>query len=106
MLLVRRHRGTSTQAFAPTGLTATGISSTEIVLSWDQAPDATGYALYRSSVPGGPYTLVTPLSGSTTTTDIDSGLSPNTTYYYVVEGTNYNGPSADSTEASGTTLGG
>ena len=51
-------------------------------LSWNSSNDAVGYNIYRSTVSGGPYTMVNPtLDGTTAYTDntVDSGQ----TYYYV-----------------------
>lgn len=63
---------------APTNLTATAASSTQIDLSWNASTDnvgVTGYKVYRDNV------LVATVPS---TTYSDSGLSPQTTYSYQV----------------------
>lgn len=85
---------------APTGLSATAASSSQINLTWSASSGATSYNVKRSSVSGGPYTTVA--SGITSTNHGDAGLSASTAYYYVVSAANANGESADSTQASAT----
>jgi len=87
---------------APTGLTATAASSSQINLSWTASSGATSYNVKRATVSGGPYTPVA--TGVTGTTDNDTGLAASTAYYYVVSAVNAAGESANSTEASATTL--
>jgi autotransporter-associated beta strand protein len=94
---------TSAVPTAPTGLTATGTND-GVILNWTGPLTATGYIVYQASVSGGPYTEIA--SGLTGTTYTNTGLSPFTTYYYVVSATNSGGMSAYSPEASATTLGG
>lgn len=95
---------------APTGLTATASSSTAIGLSWiSVAPPANctiaTYSLYRSTA-----SQFTPSSGNliasglTTPNYSDTGLSPSTTYYYVVEAVDAVGASAASAQASTETM--
>lgn len=67
---------------APTGLVATAISSSRIDLSWNAVSGAVAYDVYRSTTSGGPYSLVTSVG---TTSYSNTGLSPSTTYYYVVK---------------------
>jgi fibronectin type 3 domain-containing protein len=86
---------------APT-LSATG-GYQQVSLSWTAAPGATSYTLSRAAVSGGPYTVVTGGSGLTGTSFVDTGLTANTTYYYVVSATNSNGVSANSNQAAATT---
>ena len=76
--------GDTTPPVAPTGLTATPMSSSEIYLDWiaSTSDDVDDYNVHRSLTPGGPYTQVA--SGITSVEYTDSGLSPDTTYYYVV----------------------
>lgn len=94
-------RGTNTPPPAPTGLTATAVSNTQINLSWTASTGATSYNVLRSNTSGGPYTTIA--IGETSTTYGDSGLTPNTTYYYVVQAVNSYGTSGNSNEASATT---
>jgi hypothetical protein len=92
--------GSCTPPSAPTGLTATAASSSQINLSWSAVSGATGYNVYRSTTSGGPYTLV---GSSATTSFSNTGLSCNTTYYYVVRATNGTCESGSSAQASATT---
>jgi hypothetical protein len=92
--------GSCTPPSAPTGLTATAASSSQINLSWSAVAGATGYNVYRSTTSGGPYTLV---GSSATTSFSNTGLSCNTTYYYVVRATSGACESGNSTQASATT---
>ena len=71
---------------APTGLTATTITTTQINLSWTAASGSvTGYKLYRGTTSGGENTL---LYNSTGTSFNDTGLTAGTSYYYTVEAVN------------------
>ena len=87
---------------APANVTAAMVSSSQINLSWNAVPGATGYNIYSATTPGGE-NYSTPLNGSspiTTTSFSDTGLSANTTYYYTVEAVNTIGSSPASSEAS------
>ena len=71
---------------SPAVQSMTGTGTTPVQhsadLSWNSSNDAVGYNIYRSTVSGGPYTMVNPtLDGTTAYTDntVDSGQ----TYYYV-----------------------
>lgn len=67
----------------PNNFVATPVSSTTIELKWT-APDVAvdGYRLYRSLSPNGEWALIS----TTTNTDYtDTGLDPNTRYYYMLE---------------------
>ena len=82
---------------APTGLTATNTSSTQINLAWNAAIGASGYNLKRSTTSGGSYaTIVTNLPYLNYS---DSGLASGTAYYYVVTAMNIYGESTTSAEA-------
>ena len=85
---------------APTGVTATAASSSQINLSWTASAGATSYTILRSTTSGGPYTAV---GTSTTTSFSNTGLSCNTTYYYVVQASNGTCNSGNSAQASATT---
>ena len=88
---------------APTGLSATSPSPTQINLSWSAVAAATGYAVQRSSNGlTGWATIATPASG--TTTYQDTGLSGGTTYYYRVQASDADSISAYSAQASATTV--
>ena len=93
---------------APTGLGATAASSTQINLSWT-ASTASGctisYNVFRSTTSG-----FTPSSSNQIATGVsgtsfpNTGLTANTTYFYLVEATDTAGTSAASNQASATTL--
>lgn len=95
----------------PSSLVATaGVLSGEIVLTWDAPPDntysvLTHYRIYRSTTAGGPYDLVDTIAADLTVYT-DSGLTPGTTYYYVVTALNDSrDESEQSNEASETAPG-
>ena len=86
---------------APTGVSAIGTGTTTATVSWTASAGATGYNILRSTTSGGPYTQV---GTSTTTSFADTGLTCNTTYYYVVQATNApTCASGNSAQASATT---
>jgi len=74
----------------PANVTATP-SANSITISWSmvQDPRLTGYAIYRSTTSGGPYTTVGAVQDEFWT---DSSVSAGTTHYYVVT-TLYDGQS-------------
>ncbi|PWR12073.1 hypothetical protein DKT68_04005 [Micromonospora acroterricola] len=85
----------------PPATSATAVSSTQIRVSWQAAPQASAYRISRSTGSGGPYTQV----GSSTGLEfLNSGLAPATTYYYVVQAEYRNKLSGQSPQASATTL--
>jgi cellulose 1,4-beta-cellobiosidase len=84
---------------APTGLNATPGDS-QVQLAWSAAGGATSYNVKRSTISGGPYTIIA--TGVTTTDYLDSGLTNGVTYFYVVSALNAAGESGDSAEASAT----
>ncbi|HBL31792.1 MAG TPA: hypothetical protein DD490_33635 [Acidobacteria bacterium] len=92
--------GGCTPPAAPTGLTATAASQTQVNLSWTAVSGATSYTIWRSTTSGGPYTSV---GTSATTSFSNTGLSCNTTYYYVVTASNGSCSSGNSAQASATT---
>jgi fibronectin type 3 domain-containing protein len=85
---------------APTGLTLK-LANLQTVLSWKASTGAASYNVKRAAISGGPYTIVTNVTG---TADADAGLSQGTTYYYVLSAVNACGESADSPEAAVTTV--
>jgi len=86
---------------APTGLAATGGSST-VALTWNAVSGATYYTVWRSLTNGTGYE---PVDGGTTTTVgyNDTGRVDGTTYYYVVRAVNSGGTSDNSNQAGATT---
>ena len=71
-----------------------------VPLRWQQSFGATGYAVLRSTISGGPYTTIASnvTGGSYTDTSVTNG----TTYYYTITATNSAGTSANSPEGSAT----
>ncbi|HLF56857.1 MAG TPA: pre-peptidase C-terminal domain-containing protein, partial [Thermoanaerobaculia bacterium] len=95
--------GTCTPPAAPTGLSATAVSSSQINLSWTASSGATSYTILRSTTSGGPYSSV---GTSATTSFSNTGLAASTTYYYVVQASNGTCSSGNSAQASATTQAG
>jgi hypothetical protein len=85
----------------PTNLTATGYSTTELYLTWDNVINESGYYIFTKV--GGPYFLI-----DSTAADVNyyyvQGLTPQTQSCYVVAAYNQDGISAFSNEACGSTL--
>jgi hypothetical protein len=74
-------------------------SSHSVALAWDASTTSgVTYNVYRSTVAGGPYSIL--LSAVSATAATDSMVSSGTTYYYVVRAQNSNGESANSDESS------
>lgn len=87
---------------SPTGLTATGGAS--ISLSWTATADtyASGHRVFRSATSGGPYSQIAEVTPQTTTTYVDDPGGG--TYFYVVRAFYQNWESANSNEASASTM--
>ena len=89
---------------APTGLTATAVSSSRIDLAWrDNASNETGVRVERKQGATGTYAQIGTASANATSYQDTSGLSASTLYTYRVRATNAGGDSAYSNEASATT---
>ena len=86
---------------APTPVTATAGSASQINVSWGSVMGATSYTVSRATTSGGPYAVVSRQPG---TTYANNGLTPGATFYYVVTATTSIGTSAHSTQATATTL--
>jgi glycosidase len=68
----------------PTGLMVVSASPAGIELAWDAVagdPTLYGYEVRRSDAPGGPYTTLAPVTGTSYT---DMAVTESETYYYVV----------------------
>ena len=88
---------------APTGLTGTAVSSSQINLSWtDNSTDETGFKIERKTGAGGTYAQIDTV-GADITTYQNTGLSASTEYYYRVRAYNTGGDSGYSNEANATT---
>ncbi|MBT8054607.1 MAG: DNRLRE domain-containing protein [Gammaproteobacteria bacterium] len=87
----------------PTNLSATGLGTTAILLTWERASDnEQSFDLERAPAGSMNWTaLPSPGAGSTSYTD--SGLSPATSYDYRIRARNSAGASAWSATASGST---
>lgn len=72
---------TSEIVSAPTGLTATALSSDSIQLSWASSQNVNGYKIYRATSASGPFVNI---SSPTSASYYDAGLNSGTTYYYTV----------------------
>lgn len=92
----------------PSGLLATTASNTQVNLSWAASTAPTGcavaYNVFRSTTSGfAPSNSNQIAGGIGSTTFDDTTALCNTTYYYVVEAVDADGPSAGSNQASATT---
>jgi hypothetical protein len=88
---------------APGGLSATAESSTKISLSWtDNSDNELGFRIGRKEGTGGTWATVTTIAADGTGYE-DTGLTPETTYYYRMQAYNADGHSAFSNEANATT---
>lgn len=92
----------STSYPAPSGLSATAASPSQINLSWTRnATDNTGVQVWRGLGASPPvYSLITTLSGSTTSYS-DTGLNPSTQYTYYVKNV-FSGGNASNNSATAT----
>ncbi|MDE2417344.1 MAG: fibronectin type III domain-containing protein [Burkholderiales bacterium] len=88
---------------APTGVSVSPTSATQLTVSWSGVSGATGYNVYRSTVAGGAGSKVNATPISTGMTFTDTGLTANTTYFYKVTVINTFGEGAASAEISATT---
>ncbi len=87
---------------APTSLTATAVSASQINLSWTASSGAASYNVLRSATSTGTYTAIANVTG---TTYSNTALVASTAYYYRVTATNGAGTSPVSNTASATTQG-
>jgi fibronectin type 3 domain-containing protein len=81
---------------APSGLVASA-GNRQAALSWNASTFATGYNVKRSATAGGPYDTI---ATTAATNYLDSGLTNELNYFYVVSATNSLGESPNSAEAA------
>jgi endo-1,4-beta-xylanase len=86
----------------PLKVAATATSDTQVNLVWNEPISAASYNIKRSTISGGPYTLIA--RGITTTNYQNTGLVGGTIYYYVVSATVSGVESANSAQATATTF--
>jgi hypothetical protein len=97
---------TLTRLPAPSALTATYISSSQIALTWTNVTSATGgYKIYRGSISDGPYTTISTTDTNAVTYNDNTAVTGSHTYYYRVRATNTVGDGDESPEANATTAG-
>ncbi|MGA2061650.1 MAG: hypothetical protein ABSG67_14290, partial [Thermoguttaceae bacterium] len=89
--------GSVTGLPAPTGFTATVVSSSQVDLSWTASPGADSYLIRRAFNSGGPYTIIA--SGVTSAAYSDTTVLSGGTYYYVVAAVSATNGSPNSAEA-------
>ena len=88
---------------APTNLTATAVSSSQINLSWtDNSNNETGFVINRTQDPSKLWNYVTTVAANVKSYS-DTGLHASTTYFYRVQAINAGGRSAWSNTASAKT---
>ncbi len=86
---------------APTNLTATAASGTQVNLTWtNNATNQTGFHIDRATDSAFTQNLVTQSVGASATSFVDGGLTAGATYYYRVRATNAAGDSANSNTAN------
>jgi uncharacterized repeat protein (TIGR01451 family) len=98
------HAIATTFLAAPTGVTTTANSASQITVSWNPVTSATDYLIDQSTTADGSsgwYSLGTTGGG---TSLAHSGLTSATTYYYRVTAENAAGNSVPSSTTAGTTL--
>jgi hypothetical protein len=91
---------TCTPPAAPTGVVTSGTTQTGTTVSWTAVSGATSYKVFRATTSGGPYTQVGTSAG---TSFADTGLTCNTSYFYVVTASNGTCDSGNSAQGSATT---
>jgi hypothetical protein len=84
---------------APSGLTATAGNG-QVTLSWTAATNASGYNVYYAKTAGVTKGNGTKVPNITSTSTVVTGLTNDTTYFFVVTAFSSGGESAESNEAS------
>ncbi len=93
----------STPPAAPSNLTATAVSASQINLTWaDNSTDEANFVVERSTSATTGFSTIATLAANTTAYN-STGLNSSTTYYYRVRATNTGGNSSFSNTANATT---
>ena len=88
---------------ATTIVSATGVSTSEIDLTWNDVANETGFTILRSLDGGATFTQLATVARGVTTHH-DTGLTAATSYEYEIVATDAGGSSPASAPATGTTL--
>jgi fibronectin type 3 domain-containing protein len=93
---------------APTALGAAAgcnVLSPKITLTWSSTTStfADGYDVHRGTANGGPYSNIAHVTGRTAVSYVDTSVTLNKTYYYVLRATAFSWTSASSNQANATT---
>ena len=92
---------------AASGLVASPLSQTSVVLNWSQNPaptyNETNFEVYQATHTGGPYKLVA-ITGADISNATITGLAAGTKYYYIVRAVDSTGAAGNSNEASTSTV--
>lgn len=86
----------------PTGLQVSETNATSVSLTWAAVEGATGYYVYRATALEGPYEAVT-AQAIAWNSYTDTGLTPETTYYYKVSAAEGLNETEQSVEVEATT---
>ncbi|MBE1160707.1 beta-1,3-glucanase family protein [Dyella acidiphila] len=88
-----------------TALTATTVSASQINLGWTASPvSGVVYDVFRSTSSGFTPSSANQIATANSNSYADTGLTVNTTYYYVVEASSTAGTSAPTPQATATTM--
>jgi hypothetical protein len=97
---------TNSPPAAPSGLTATVVSVSQVNLSWtSNSTNQTGFKVERDTNSGFPNPTLLAITAANVTSYADTSVSVGVTYYYRVRATNAYGDSANSNTASATVTG-
>jgi hypothetical protein len=94
------NKGGSTAPATPSNVQTTATSPSTITVTWASVSGASGYKIYRSGSASGAYSFQGESAGGSYA---DTGVSPDTRYYYKVSAYNDHGESARSSETSAKT---
>ncbi|EJO5346780.1 fibronectin type III domain-containing protein [Clostridium botulinum] len=85
---------------APTGLTVTSVTDSEVNLNWNSVSKVSGYKIFRASPNDSNYTQIATITSNSYK---DTGLTASTKYWYYVQAYNYRGTSPSSNHVNATT---